>query len=424
MEDSPKPYPYRHAADRTHDLTHDLKSRVPAKSARDPRLDFFRGLGMFIIFIAHVPGNAWTLWIPARFGFSDATEIFVFCSGMASAFAFGKAFERRGWWVGTARSLYRAWQIYWVHIGLFLALAGGLAALDAHGAFGTEHVQRLNLERFYADPKTNIIGLLTLTYVPNYFDILPMYFVILLLMPLVVGARALIWWGPFALVASLWIGAQLEVLRLPAEPWSDREWFFNPFGWQLVFFTGFALISGWIKPPPVTRVLIIAAMVIVLATVPFAYFRILREVELLQTVAGFIRPLTAKTDFGLLRYIHFLSLAYLAWVAAGTRGVRLLPSGPMRHVVAVIYKVGQQALATFVTGMFLARFMPVIFEAFGRSAATVLLVNLTGFAALIAVAYAVGWLKTERQVKAMPQPTSANAPVRSDVSPPRARSAG
>jgi hypothetical protein len=50
---------------------------------RDPRLDFFRGLAMFIILIAHVPSNWWTLWIPARFGFSDATEIFVFCSGMA-----------------------------------------------------------------------------------------------------------------------------------------------------------------------------------------------------------------------------------------------------------------------------------------------------------------------------------------------------
>ncbi|MDZ4093637.1 MAG: OpgC domain-containing protein, partial [Paracoccaceae bacterium] len=54
-------------------------------TARDRRLDVFRGLAMFIILIAHTPGNFLTLWIPARFGFSDATEIFVFCSGMASA---------------------------------------------------------------------------------------------------------------------------------------------------------------------------------------------------------------------------------------------------------------------------------------------------------------------------------------------------
>ena len=75
---------------------------------RDPRLDFYRGIAMFIILCAHIPGNRWTGWIPARFGFSDATEIFVFCSGMASAIAFGGSFARHGWWLGTARVAYAA----------------------------------------------------------------------------------------------------------------------------------------------------------------------------------------------------------------------------------------------------------------------------------------------------------------------------
>ena len=55
------------------------KVSVPVSTVRDPRLDFYRGIAMFIILLAHTPGNWWTLWIPARFGFSDATEIFVFC---------------------------------------------------------------------------------------------------------------------------------------------------------------------------------------------------------------------------------------------------------------------------------------------------------------------------------------------------------
>ena len=62
-----------------------------AVRVRDPRLDFYRGIAMFIILCAHTPGNFFTSWIPARWGFSDATEIFVFCSGMASAIAFGGA---------------------------------------------------------------------------------------------------------------------------------------------------------------------------------------------------------------------------------------------------------------------------------------------------------------------------------------------
>ncbi len=79
-----------------------------ASSPRDPRLDFFRGIAMFIILIAHIPRNPWTSWIPARFGFSDATEIFVFCSGMASALAFGAIFARAGLAMGALRIAHRS----------------------------------------------------------------------------------------------------------------------------------------------------------------------------------------------------------------------------------------------------------------------------------------------------------------------------
>src|SRR5271166_6191548 len=96
---------------------------MPAARARDLRLDFFRGLAMLIIFVAHVPGNSWTEYIPARFGFSSSAEMFVFCSGCASALAFGSVFARCGWRIGIVRIAYRIWQLYWAHIGLFLVLA-------------------------------------------------------------------------------------------------------------------------------------------------------------------------------------------------------------------------------------------------------------------------------------------------------------
>lgn len=372
---------------------------------RDPRLDFFRGLAMFIIFIAHVPGNPWTLWIPARFGFSDAAEIFVFCSGMASAFAFGRVYEARGWLVGTGRILHRAWQIYWVHVALFVALAAALAALDASGRFGAGHVASLNLERFYAEPKAALMGLLTLTYVPNYFDILPMYFGILLMLPVVVAARRGAGTpGAAALVVALWLGAQAGVLSLPAEPWSQRPWYFNPFGWQLVFFTGFALISGWLPPPPVRGRLVWAAVAVLVLSVPFAHHPVIRNWDFARAGYELAGPLTDKTPLGLLRYVHFLALAYLAFAAAGPGGARLDAQGPLlRPVVAVIHKVGQQALATFVAGSFLAQMLAVAFAAWGRTPLTVACVNLGGFAALIATAYAVAWFKEGRGGRAATQ---------------------
>ncbi|MEM8821108.1 MAG: OpgC domain-containing protein, partial [Pseudomonadota bacterium] len=96
---------------------------TPPKKPRDLRLDFFRGIAMFIILMAHIPGNLWTLWIPARFGFSDATEIFVFCSGFASALAFGTVFAGKGFLLGLGRIVYRIWQVYWCHIGIILVCA-------------------------------------------------------------------------------------------------------------------------------------------------------------------------------------------------------------------------------------------------------------------------------------------------------------
>ena len=76
---------------------------------------------MFIIFIAHTPGNSWNDWIPARFGFSSGTELFVFCSGCASAGAFGRVFQDRGFRLGSAKVVRRIWQIYWVQICLVCA---------------------------------------------------------------------------------------------------------------------------------------------------------------------------------------------------------------------------------------------------------------------------------------------------------------
>ena len=370
----------------------------PSPSAarpRDVRLDVFRGLGMFIIFIAHMPGNLWTLYIPARFGFSDATEIFVFCSGMASAIAFGRVFERHGWGMGTARIAHRVWQVYWAHIGLFIAVAAAMAALNASGLFSRDYVGQLNLYPFFNNAGPNLLGLVTLTYVPNYFDILPMYLVILAMIPIVMALAAVNVWLVALFVTLVWALGTTGFANLPAEPWTDRRWFFDPFAWQLVFFTGFAFMRGWLKPPPVERRLIWIAAAIVLLTVPLAYYRILGAVPELRAVARALDPLTTKTGFGILRYVHFLALAYLAWVAAGPMGSRLVRGGWAGHVIEIVRVVGQQSLAVFLTSMFVARLGGVFLDVAGRNALTQAAANLTGFAIFVATAYLVGWFKAQ-----------------------------
>lgn len=383
------------------------RAAAPA-STRDLRLDFYRGIAMFIILVAHISDNPWANWIPARFGFSDATEIFVFCSGMASAIAFGGAFLKKGWAMGSARIVFRIWQVYWAHIGLFFFTAMCMAALDLSALFDRSYVDALNLQHFFGNPAPQIVGLFTLTYVPNYFDVLPMYLVVLAMMPLMMGLQKLGFWAMALASVLIWAVAQTGVLALPAEPWSERQWFFNPFGWQLLFFTGFAFMRGWIPAPPVSKVLIWAAILFVVLSAPFGSWKVFLWVEAWNpAVADDIRatwPLTGefrdKTEFGLLRYMHFLSLAYLGWVVAGDKGARLLPTGDgtaaqvWQQALNIIVKVGQQSLAVFVFSMAVARLLGVLLDIWGRDPLPVLFVNLIGFILITGVAYTAAWFKS------------------------------
>lgn len=385
-------------------------TRAPAvgvDATRDLRLDFFRGLAMFFILLAHIPYNIIGDYVPSHWGWSDAAEIFVFCSGTASALAFGKVFVTRNWWIGTARVIYRIWQVYWAHIGLFLAVATTLAAIDLSGifvhlgAFEKDYVSESNLAYFFSDPERNLVALMTLAYVPNYFDILPMYLVILAMIP---AAMALARVHPLLAMAasvSLWAVAQTGLLDLSAEPWSGREWFFNPFAWQILFFTGFAFGRRWLPAPPVRRWLVWSAVVFLLVSVPFSRWQIYMEVPWIEAWRSGREQLYVKTNEGILRYAHFLALAYVAWIAAGPGGRRLRASAGgwagavWSRAVTVILTVGRQSLAVFVFSMWLALILGFLLDFTpARGIWPTIGVNILGIALVSIQAQVVDWFKS------------------------------
>ena len=96
-----------------------IRAILPAKG-RDLRLDLFRGLANWAIFLDHVPNNA-VAWLTTRnYGFSDAADIFVFISGYTAAFVYAKSMLVQGFVAGTARLLKRVWQLYVAHVLLFV----------------------------------------------------------------------------------------------------------------------------------------------------------------------------------------------------------------------------------------------------------------------------------------------------------------
>jgi hypothetical protein len=99
-------------------------------AGRDVRLDLFRGLANWAIFLDHIPHEVLS-WITTRnFGFSDAADLFVFISGYTAAFVFGRVMIDRGYPAAALRLAKRALQIYAAHIlvvVVYIAIIAGVS---------------------------------------------------------------------------------------------------------------------------------------------------------------------------------------------------------------------------------------------------------------------------------------------------------
>lgn len=346
---------------------------------------------MIIILIAHVPANRWAAWIPARFGPSDAADVFVLCSGIASGIAFGGTFARAGWLMGTARVLNRIWQIYWANLGLFVATLVVVLIAQAYWPVdGRDWIGELALEPILLEPGRAIPAFVTLRWVPPYFEILPIYMVALGLVPVVVALEAVDRRLAAAAVLGLYLAGRAG-LTLPGDPFaSGGGWGFNPFAWQLLFFIGFAFGRGWLVVPLGPRLVRLAAAWVIL-WIPLAHWAIVPQSELLQAFyEAVLAPAAFKGDEHPVRILHVLALACLA-LRAVERWPGLLVQAWTRPVV----RIGQQALATFMASMLAARILGFALDHTDRGLLIEAAANLVGIAVLVAVAVVVGWIKSE-----------------------------
>src|SRR3979411_2795187 len=92
---------------------------LPEKG-RDLRLDLFRGVANWAIFLDHIPDNV-VNWVTTRnYGFSDAADLFVFISGYTASFVYARMMIERGFIVGATRLTKRVWQLSVDHLILFV----------------------------------------------------------------------------------------------------------------------------------------------------------------------------------------------------------------------------------------------------------------------------------------------------------------
>src|SRR5690606_2573469 len=113
-----------------------------------------------------------------NFSISDSAELFVFLAGWSLGLLVSGTMANTGAVPLAFRLGGRSLQIYAAHIlisGLALALLAGTAYLTGNALVLAWH----NAAAFFQDPARTQIGLVLLTHQLGYFDILPLYVVLM-----------------------------------------------------------------------------------------------------------------------------------------------------------------------------------------------------------------------------------------------------
>src|SRR5215813_8553101 len=208
---------------------------IPATGERELRLDLFRGLALWLIFIDHLPPSLLTWFTIRNYGFSDATEIFIFISGYTAAFVYGRAMLEQGMLVATARILRRAWQIYVAHVFLFTIFLAEISYVATHFE-NPLYSEEMGIMDFLKQPDVTIVQALLLRFRPVNMDVLPLYIVLMLALPVIL---ALMRWKPdVTLALSALLYAVTWEFDLYFTSYPNGTWTVNPMAWQLLFVFG------------------------------------------------------------------------------------------------------------------------------------------------------------------------------------------
>ena len=367
-----------------------MASPPPAAAGeRDLRLDLFRGVALWLIFLDHIPENVVNWFTIRNYGFSDATEIFIFISGYTAAFVYGRTMRERGFMLSGARILRRAWQIYVAHIFLFTIFMAEIAYVAA--TFDNPlYAEEMKILDFLKQPDITIFQALLLKFKPVNMDVLPLYIVLLLLFPptLFVLLRQ----PNLALAGSAIVYALAWRFdwNLPAYP--NGVWFFNPFAWQLLFvFGAWCAVGGAQRLSAVLRSRAVLAVAVAYLLFAFAITLTWHFESLERFVPGWLKELMYpidKTNLDVLRFAHFLALAAVT--------VRFLPRhwpGLKSAILRPAIVCGQHSLEIFCLGVFLAfagQFM--IAESSGGPLLQTA-ISVLGIIIMIATANLLSWYK-------------------------------
>jgi hypothetical protein len=361
------------------------------RTARDVRIDVLRGCAHLVIFIDHIPGNPVANFTPQAFGLSDASEVFVFLSGLVCGLVYTRTLLSGGWAATWGKALRRVAQVYVAYLACLFAMVS-LVELSPHRLQGNGI-----FFRFFSDPAAFRDAVLLRT-TPGLVDVLYLYMVLLLVLP--IGLWLFQRGGRVALLSvslGVYLADQLCLIRPPAVL---GQWFFDPIAWQLLFFVGVSLGAPRAASPPkpaaprcpgqyrlvgiatVALLIVLVAMhvdVAGAAVQPSGGHAFARTHWSLS--ANGVFPLSGKPALGPVRLAYFLVLAYVCAVRIPSRCAFFETS--LGRALAL---TGRHSLPIFCVGRVLSCGGELVLDATARSAMSVAVTNVAGCAFLLMMA--------------------------------------
>src|SRR6266404_6331031 len=362
---------------------------LPVGAERELRLDLFRGLALWLIFIDHLPPNLLTWFTIRNYGFSDATEIFIFISGYTAAFVYGRAMLESGFVVATARILRRVWQIYVAHVFLFTIFLAEISYVATRFE-NPLYSEEMGIMDFLKQPDVTIVQALLLRFRPVNMDVLPLYIILMSFLPLILWLMK--WRADVALGLSVMLYAATWQFDLYLTAYPNGFWAFNPFAWQLLFvFGAWCALGGAQRMSRIlsSRITLAIAAAYLLAAffVTMTWYWPQLNYLMPRWLEQWMYPIN-KADLDVLRFAHFLALAAIT--------VRFLPRewpGLKSRWLRPLILCGQHSLEIFCLGVFLAFAGHFVLAEISGGAGLHFIISVSGILIMCAAAWVFSWYK-------------------------------
>lgn len=283
-------------------------------------LDGIRGILLFMMTINHL---IWTsvgqtpiqLFTLQPFGQVGAAEGFILLSGLLAGMVYSS--EKLSASQSRIKAFKRAFSIYRYHIITLALIVLFGWAMVANNPIYMESALFVSANFVHEPLHSAWLSLLLLNR-PAYLDILPLYVVLMLCLPLILaGLRAGLWWLVLLVSCTLWASSGWITVDL-VEPFyhaispklQPSLGYFDFFAWQLVFVIG-AMIGFYQRKqsihwyPSKTLIAVVALIAFGLALVHHGVFGRYGYHQ------GMTYPLADKPEMGWLRLTHLLIWVYL-----------------------------------------------------------------------------------------------------------------